>query len=378
MKKLSPPTVFLWCGSLILLSYLLIAPADAAKSVTDALSAAALKLVPSLFPFVAVCGIVVSTGLDRFIGRVLGAPFEKIFRINRSGAAAFFIGAVGGFPTGAIVTASLYDAGSLSSDEAERLLAISSNAGAAFCVGGIGMALFDSPEIGWLIYLAGIASAIIIGIVSRGAARKKRVGKTTSPEQKSNTAFADTCGTDPKASHSQKSEITRQPEKSSNQPSQKSAYSQENTTAAQTETPEAARMDHLAPRLAKENLPALVANSISNAGLSMLKIASFVVFFRVAADMLSPFLTRVAGKHLTAILTSFLEITTAAGLASRLDTGIGIIICGFAAGFSGLSVHGQVASAVGDRFGMKRFFFAKLAQGILTATLCAVCCAVIR
>lgn len=371
-EKLSPPTVLIWCGTIILLAYLLASPAEAAKSVSDALSAATLKLVPSLFPFVALCGIVVSTGLDGFIGRIFGKPFEKLFRIDRRGAAAFFIGAVGGFPTGAIVTASLYDAGSLSANEAERLLAISGNAGAAFCVGGIGMALFDSPEIGWLIYLAGITSAVIIGIASRGAASKKRVGKFNSSG--SSAASAATGRADSEESSALKSESVRLSENAANQPLHKAISAPDGATDASFETSEA---DYSTKHSVKGNLSALIAESVSNAGISMLKISSFVVFFRVAADMLSSFLTRFSGKYAAAILSSFLEITTAAGLASRLDTGVGIVICGFAAGFSGLSVHGQIAAAVGNRFGMKRFFFSKLVQGILTAALCAACCAVI-
>lgn len=159
------PTAILWDCAVFLLAYFIKSPALAAESVRGALGICASRLIPSLFPFIVLTGIVSSSGLADAAAEVIGRPFERLFGISRSAACAFLMGAVGGFPVGAIMARGLYDDLKISRSEAERLICFTNNAGLAFCVGGIGVSLYGSAAVGWQIYLCQLTAAMLIGIV---------------------------------------------------------------------------------------------------------------------------------------------------------------------------------------------------------------------
>ena len=154
-------------GALIFFAALIGSPSTAARAAARSLEICATRLIPSLFLFIALTGIITTTRIADFIGRLFERPFVWLFGIPPAGVCAFILGSVGGFPIGAVTAKRLYDDRLLTRDEAARLIAFSSNAGMAFCVGGIGVSLYDSAAVGWQIYLCSLISAVIIGVRSR-------------------------------------------------------------------------------------------------------------------------------------------------------------------------------------------------------------------
>jgi sporulation integral membrane protein YlbJ len=297
-----------WIFSIFLLGYFIKSPAACAESVKNALKVCAERLIPSLFPFIVLVGIIGSSGLSDAISSLFGSLFERIFGISRNAACAFLIGSIGGFPVGAIMARELFENNKISSDEAERLTAFSNNAGLAFCVGGIGSSLFNNTSVGWLIYLCQLSSAIIIGI-----AQNKTGSGITYRAAKTNQRFGI-------------GELLKQ-----------------------------------------------FSDSVAKGGLTMLKICSFAVFFAVVGDVLISVLNHYFGELSAALGASICELTLATRLASQLGRRTAIPICAFAAGFAGISVHMQVASALsGSRISMRRYFYSKCVQGIISAIFAAL------
>lgn len=308
----------MWSLAVFLLVFLIKYPEMAADSVRRALGAAASGLVPSLFPFLVLVNVIIWTGFADMIANPLGKPFSLLFGINGTGAAAFLVGAVGGFPSGAVMASALFENGKLTREEAERLCAISNNPGIAFCTGGIGISLYDSASLGRLVWLCCIVSSVLVGAVSgRIAARRGESPSTT--EQK---------------------------------------------TTRERMTP---------GKAAKE-----LCGAVVKACGTMLNICAFVVFFTVLSDVISAVLTEGAGRLAAAVAVSFCEITSAARRASGFGLPVAIPLTTFAAGFSGICVHMQVSAATGGRLGMRGFFFRKLVSGVVAAGLAALSCLVIR
>ncbi|MGN1129379.1 MAG: hypothetical protein ACI4T6_10565 [Candidatus Flemingiibacterium sp.] len=171
--SLPPLTVGLaWCLLAFMTAYLLKCPQRASRSAADALTVCAKRLVPSLFPFIVVNSLICKSGLSSAAAILIGRPFERLTGLPGAGAAAFLLGLAGGFPVGAVTARELYDRGELTADEAARLIAFSNNAGLAFCVGGIGSALYDSLLVGWKLWCFQLIPAILIALITADRKRK--------------------------------------------------------------------------------------------------------------------------------------------------------------------------------------------------------------
>ncbi len=271
-------------------------PRLAAESAKTALGNCAMGLVPSLFPFIAVVGIINSSGFSEILAKVFGKPVEFIFGVKRECISAIILGALGGFPIGAVCARELYLKGALTRDEAERLLSFTNNASPAFCIGTVGIAFFNSASFGIKLYVFQLVSAIIIGISGRKKTSEKR-----------------------------RQIYSRKP-----------------------------------PKISE-----LITKSVTDSGFTMLKICSFAVFFAIVGDVVCAVFEHHFGITVCTAVVSLFELTLAARRCVELGS-IGRLLCSFAVGFSGLSVHMQVASVVSDcPVSMTKYYLAKLIQGFM-------------
>lgn len=291
----------LWLSLLFLLFYFLKSPTLAATSARTALDICAAGLIPSLFPFMVLVSAVNSSGLSSHISRLIGRPISFIFGITESAATAVFLGALGGFPIGAVCTRSLFERGELSSDDGARLITFTNNASPAFCIGTIGGAMFGDVGFGARLYFSQICAALIIGI----AQRKRRAVQRTS-----------------------------------------------------------------AIVLQVKSVSDIVTDAVSGAGITMLKICSFAIFFAVVGDALCKTVSHYFGAYAAAVCAALCELTLAGRSCAALGGNAARLICAFAVGFSGISVHMQVASVLsGSGISMKRYYICKLLQGVLSVCI---------
>ena len=117
-------------------------------------------VVPSLFPFLFLCGLLTDSLWGsrmlflKFAGNRLGIP---------SGAESILLsGLLGGYPAGAAAVGNAVLQGSLSKEDGEHLLTFCSNAGPAFL---FGMTARQFPDLGWILamWLCLILSSLITG-----------------------------------------------------------------------------------------------------------------------------------------------------------------------------------------------------------------------
>lgn len=111
----------------------------AAESVRKSMELCIITVIPSLFPLFVLSGLVVSglTGTSvPLLNRLLNLP--------RGGESIFLLGAVGGFPMGAQCISQACEQGSLSRENAARMLGFCNNCGPAFLFGILGNLFSDS------------------------------------------------------------------------------------------------------------------------------------------------------------------------------------------------------------------------------------------
>lgn len=148
-------------GCLAALGLLLARSAEAAQAVRDGLALCAGSVIPALFPFLAVSGLL--TALDAGASPALG-PLARLLGCSRAGARAFLLGLTGSYPVGARTVAQLYRRGGISRREACRLLLFSNNCGPAFILGVAGLGCFGSHRAGVLLWGVHILAALVIAL----------------------------------------------------------------------------------------------------------------------------------------------------------------------------------------------------------------------
>lgn len=122
-------------------------------------------IIPSLFPFFVLASLCIALGLAGYMGQYLSPLMRPLFGVSGSGATALVLGLVGGYPLGAKAVASLYENGSCTEEEANRLLRFCNNSGPAFVVGAAGAGVFGSTILGLWLYAAHVVAAILTGLL---------------------------------------------------------------------------------------------------------------------------------------------------------------------------------------------------------------------
>jgi len=163
MKKALP-----LLGALIFLGALLGNATVAAEACREALGMCGRLLIPALFPFFVLSGVLNRLGLPGVLGRVLAPAAVRLYGVSGAGASALPMGLLGGYPAGAAYIAEMERQGMVTKEEGERLLAFCNNSGPAFLVGAMGVGVFGSVRIGLLLYSAHVLAALVTGFFFRG------------------------------------------------------------------------------------------------------------------------------------------------------------------------------------------------------------------
>lgn len=174
---------------------LVVFPKDTVDAAGNGVKLCFNVIIPSLFPFFVLSTMIVELGITRFMGRVLQPVMRPVFNVGGACAAAFVLGFVGGYPVGAKTVITLYENGSCSRAEAERLLSFCNNSGPAFIFGVVGAGIFSSSAVGIMLYLAHTLASVLVGIMFRhwGSAEEKRKGARLpqAPPKRFAAAFTD-------------------------------------------------------------------------------------------------------------------------------------------------------------------------------------------
>lgn len=95
----------------------------------------AIKMIPILFPFMMISSIMIYSGLDNLLAKILYPFLHPLFRCSFSGIYAIFMGFFCGFPMGAKVVAELYLSQKITKQEANQLLAFCNLIGPTYFLG---------------------------------------------------------------------------------------------------------------------------------------------------------------------------------------------------------------------------------------------------
>jgi sporulation integral membrane protein YlbJ len=125
------------------------------------------NVLPTLLPFMIATNMLIALGFADFCSVVLSPVMKKIFRLPGVAGFGLFAGITSGYPMGAKTVADLYKKGQLTTQEAQHLLAFCNNAGPLFILGVVGVGMFQSAYVGYILWAAHILAAFAVGIIFR-------------------------------------------------------------------------------------------------------------------------------------------------------------------------------------------------------------------
>lgn len=295
-------------------------------------------VLPALLPFFIMADLLMGLGIVHFIGSLLEPIMRPLFKIPGIGGFALAMGLAGGYPLGAKITGQLERENLISTVEAERLVSFANTADPLFIIGAVAIGMFAQQSLGLTLVIAHYAAALLVGFCMR-----LHKGKESPPPTREGTYF----------------------------------------NRALESLDKAAKADG-------RPLGQLFSDTVKDTFQSMLFIGGCIMIFSVlvrvieATGLLKPVIYLISQllnlvgldpRLSTALINGFFETTLGAQTASATLAPIGakVTIASFVIGWSGLSVHGQVAAMLtGTKMKLQPYLWARFLHGIFAAILTAL------
>lgn len=169
----------------------------AIMSAREGITLCVRTVVPSLFPFFVLSGVINSCLLGQSFRLI--QPLGRLCKIPKGAESLLILGFLAGYPIGAQLITGAYQERSLTQKSAKRMLGFCNNAGPAFIFGMLSP-LFTSGKTVWFLWSIHILSALITGWIlptaEEATAQISPKAGITFPEslQRATKATAGVCG----------------------------------------------------------------------------------------------------------------------------------------------------------------------------------------
>lgn len=315
-------------------------PKDAFDSAIMGLNLWWNVVFPALLPFFILSEILMGLGVVHFIGVLLEPLMRPLFNVPGVGAFAMSMGLASGYPMDAVITCKFRKNQLCSAVEAERLLSFTNTADPLFMFGAVAVGMLGRPELGAIIALAHYVSSFLVGVIFRFHGRSRDTAiKSSETKNQGNIIIR------------------------------------------------ALRALYTARQEDKRSLSQLLGDSAKTSMNTILLVGGFIILFSVFLRIVSivgitnglhtafaAFLNIIGFSPNLApsLVSGFFEIDLGAMAASQAEAPLmqKAAITSAIIAWSGLSVHGQVASIViesGIRMGP--YMAARLLHAIIAAIL---------
>lgn len=122
---------------------------------------------PSLLPFFIISDVLLATGMVHYLGVYFEPLMRPLFNVPGVGSFVFSMGLAAGYPMDAVLTAKFRKQGLCTKTEGERLLSFSNSADPLFIFGAVAVGMFGQPALGVVLALAHYSSVLMVGLTFR-------------------------------------------------------------------------------------------------------------------------------------------------------------------------------------------------------------------
>ncbi|MBE3577534.1 MAG: sporulation integral membrane protein YlbJ [Limnochordales bacterium] len=351
------PNLFLAALVILLALLLMRYPDTGVEAAKEGLRIFLEIVFPSLLPFFILSEFFLALGVVHFLGVLLEPLMRPLFNVPGVGAFALSMGLAAGYPMDAVITARFRQQGMCSREEGERLLAFTNTADPLFILGAVAVGMFGRADLGVLLAIAHYLSAFSVGFIFRFYGREKG-----------------------------------RPQRGARLPARVQRAGESSRHSVVGWLRRAVRAMQQARRDDGRTLGALLNDSVQESVSTLWRIGGFIMFFAVLSALLlrSGLLSRIAWPvamilrlvgidpqlappTLAGVLE--LDIGTAQAAATQSTLTDRLIVASAIIAWSGLSVHGQVASIIhATDLRMGPYVVARLLHALLAAIYTSIAC----
>lgn len=152
---------------LVLVIALIVFSEHGYKASLDGLKLFLDVVLPSLLPFFILSEVMLALGVVHFLGVLFEPIMRPVFNVPGVGSFVLSMGLAAGYPMDAVITAKFREQGLCTKIEGERLLAFTNTADPLFIFGAVAVGMFGLPELGAALALAHYLGALLVGLLFR-------------------------------------------------------------------------------------------------------------------------------------------------------------------------------------------------------------------
>lgn len=164
-------TSFVYMLFTILILYFLLCmilqPAKFISQSLNGISAWAFNVLPSVLPFMFFTKVLSALDFMPKLTRPFSKLSQKVFKTPPISIYAFTMAILSGYPVGSKMVADLYMQGKISKEDAFKMSSFCSTSGPMFIIGAVGIGMFNSSKIGYILFLSHVIGAVLNGILYR-------------------------------------------------------------------------------------------------------------------------------------------------------------------------------------------------------------------
>ena len=156
--------------SIIIICFIILLILDPKNNINACLNGLLLwatAILPSLLPFFFLTSLLASLGFIQKIGKFFAPITTKLFKTDGISGYIYSMSIISGYPVGAKTTAELYENKIISRGQACKITTFTSTSGPLFIIGTVGIGMFNSSKLGYLILLCHILGAFLNGLIYR-------------------------------------------------------------------------------------------------------------------------------------------------------------------------------------------------------------------
>ena len=183
----------LLAATVLLLSY----PAAMSTGISRGLSVCSSVIIPTLYPFMLLAGVLTDSPLCRRPGRLTARVTGWLFGLPACCGPAILLSLVGGYPAGALAVGRLHKSKQITREQMHRLSAFCVSGGPGFIIGTVGGGLLGSVRAGVLLFAAHTVVSLAMGIWQGRGHRREHFpppSELSSPPRTAAGLMNDTCG----------------------------------------------------------------------------------------------------------------------------------------------------------------------------------------
>ena len=166
-------------GLLLLFVALLWDASTFTEGVREGLSLCIDLLIPSLWIFLVLSGLLVNAFVDWTPPKWCDRLCQKLFRLPGGILPIFLMGCCGGYPIGAKLTAEFGKSAALSDESKTNLLALSVCASPSFLIAGFSIPVFHHPLPGVFLWLSSVFACIVTALLFADRSTRIKLPKRT-------------------------------------------------------------------------------------------------------------------------------------------------------------------------------------------------------